>query len=82
MALGVLVRETGVVHAHLHRHVLQLAGAIGHAEGAHMIALCEEQLHRHAPVALQLRCVGMYLHPFSHGGDAGRFEFGVAFKGH
>jgi hypothetical protein len=33
-------------------------------------------LHRHAPVAHQLRCVGMNHHPFSHSGDTGWFEFG------
>ena len=47
-AVGVLVGETGVVHTHRHCYVLQFAGAIGYAEGAHMVAFGKKQLHCHA----------------------------------
>jgi hypothetical protein len=57
-ALRILIREAAVIHPHRHRHVLQLAVAIGDAEGTDMVAFGKEQLDRHAAEFPQLGRVG------------------------
>jgi hypothetical protein len=47
--LGEAIRQAAVIHAHLHRHVLQLAVAIGHADGAHVVAFSEQQFDHRTP---------------------------------
>ena len=70
-ALGKAIRQAAVIHAYLHRQVLQLAVAVGHADGAHVVAFGEQQFDHRAPDLLQLWRLGAHLHAFAGSGDAG-----------
>src|SRR5208337_1757981 len=69
---------THVVHALAVGERLEFAMAVGHARGADVIALGEQQLQRHAAVFLQPFAVGPDLHAFGDFGRAGGQELGDA----
>ena len=67
-----------MVHALAVGEGLQFAMAVGHAHGADVVALGEQQLQRHAPVFLQAFAVGLDVHAFADFGRAGGQQFGDA----
>ena len=82
MALGVLIGKTGVVHPHLHGHVLKFTVPVGHTEGTHVVALRKEQLHRHAAEFLQLEGMGLDSPPLGRLSGASGQEFPAALDFH
>ena len=78
-AQGVLVGKAAVVHAHGHRQRLQFAGAAGNAVGANVVALGEQQLHRHAPPLAQVGRVGGHHLALQGFAGAGGLELALAF---
>jgi hypothetical protein len=63
-AIGEAVGKAGVVHAHGDRHILQLAVAVGHTDGADVVAFGKNQFHRHAAVFRQSGALGLNHHAF------------------
>ena len=52
--------------------------AVGHADGADVVALGEQQFQRHAAVFAQALAVGLDVHAFADFGGAGGQQFGDA----
>ena len=73
-SFGEEVLVSDVVDAQPRRHRLQLAVAVHHADGADVVALGEQQLDDHLPVALDLRGLGCDPHLVLGPDDASRLE--------
>ncbi len=72
--LGIAIGNVDVRDAHCLSEALQFAVSVGDADGADVIALGEEHLDDHAPVALQAGGIGGDVHPFGDFGHAGGEE--------